>query len=56
MDRDEALWLLKGGEEGIEEWNRRREAEEDRLSEALLRGPDLREADLRGADLFGAGL
>ncbi len=27
MDRDEALRLLRGGPEGIDEWNRRREAD-----------------------------
>ena len=26
MDRDEALRLLKGGKEGVREWNKRHEA------------------------------
>ena len=38
MDRDEALRLLKGGPEGVAEWNRRRKAGEG-IS-------DLRKADL----------
>jgi hypothetical protein len=29
MDNDEALRLLKGGEEGVREWNRRRAAVEE---------------------------
>jgi Pentapeptide repeats (8 copies) len=48
MDCDEALKLLKGGEEGIREWNERR-----RAGEAI---PDLTEADLPGANLSGANL
>jgi uncharacterized protein YjbI with pentapeptide repeats len=48
MDRDEALRLLKGGEDGVREWNQRREQGEDI--------PDLSVADLRGADLRGADL
>ena len=48
MDRDEALKLLNGGEEGIREWNQRR-----RANEAI---PDLIVADLRGANLSGADL
>lgn len=46
MDRDEAIKLLRGGEEGIAEWNRRREAREEI--------PDLSEAELKRADLSGA--
>lgn len=68
MDRDEALKLLRGGEEGVAEWNRRRESGEEtpNLREAVLReasldGANLREvsldgADLRAADLRGADL
>jgi TIR domain/Pentapeptide repeats (8 copies) len=68
MDRDEAIKLLKGGEEGIDEWNQRREALEGipelnradlsgaLLSGALLSGADLRQANLRGANLNGADL
>jgi Pentapeptide repeats (8 copies)/TIR domain len=53
MDRDEAIKLLRGGEEGINEWNRRRQASE--------RIPDLTRADLFKtnlvkADLFRANL
>ena len=62
MDRDEALKLLNGGEEGIHEWNRRRRAGEAipdlrgaNLSEAILSGANLSEAHpLSGADLRGA--
>jgi hypothetical protein len=51
MDRDEALKLLKGRTEGIDEWDQRR-----RAGEAI---PDLSDADfsdavLSRADLFGA--
>src|SRR5262249_31327881 len=58
MDRDEALKLLKGGPEGIAEWNRRRLADEEIpiLVGADLRGADLVEADLHGANLHGANL
>ena len=48
MDRDEALRLLRGGSEGIEEWNQRR-----RAGEAI---PDLTGADLGEADLTRATL
>jgi hypothetical protein len=47
MDRNEALKLLKGGREGIREWNDRR-----RKKEAI---PGLNDADLSGADLSDAG-
>jgi uncharacterized protein YjbI with pentapeptide repeats len=47
MDRDEALKLLKGGERGVAEWNRRR----DSLALPDLSGADLSRADLSGADL-----
>ena len=43
MDRNEALKLLKGGLEGVAEWNQRRKAGEEIL--------DLRRADLRQARL-----
>jgi hypothetical protein len=68
MDRDEALNLLKGGVDGVVEWNRRRESGEDipdlngadlsgdYLDWADLRWANLREADLTGADLTGADL
>ena len=48
MDRDEALKLLKGGPEGIAEW--------DRLRNVGEQIPDLRGADLHSANLFGADL
>ena len=48
MDRDEALKLLRGGEEGIREWNQRRD------SGVVI--PDLSSADLHGADLCDANL
>ena len=58
MNRDEALRLLKGGEEGIKEWNRRREKGEEipELNDVDLSGADLFKADLRGADLSEADL
>ncbi len=68
MDRDQALKLLKGGEDGVEEWNRRRGEGEEipdlgeanlheaNLSGADLRGANLRDTNLRGADLLGANL
>jgi hypothetical protein len=52
MDRDEALRLLRGGKDGIAEWNRRRQAG--------AKIPDLTQAHLEGwlhgVDLFGARL
>ena len=42
MDRDEALRLLRGGEEGVAEWNR-------------LRSEDEEIPDLTGANLTKAG-
>jgi hypothetical protein len=58
MDRDEALRLLRGGPEGVEEWNQRRKAEEEipDLSMALLRGVNLNGADLSDANLNAANL
>jgi hypothetical protein len=58
MERDEALKLLKGGVEGVREWNQRRERNEEipDLSRADLGGAYLISADLRGADLGGAYL
>jgi TIR domain/Pentapeptide repeats (8 copies) len=58
MDRNEALRLLKGGSEGVAEWNRRRKAGEEipPLREADLRGAHLIRADLRGAHLGKADL
>ena len=58
MDRDEALKLLKGGVEGIREWNQRRRADEaiPHLLGADLLGADLSVANLSGADLSNANL
>jgi uncharacterized protein YjbI with pentapeptide repeats len=58
MDRDEALKLLRGGEQGIAEWNRRRASGEKipDLIGAGLRRANLSQADLRQADLSRAGL
>jgi hypothetical protein len=58
MDRDEALKLLKGGPEGITEWNRRRNSELEKTDiwDTDLYGADLYDADLRDADLRDAGL
>lgn len=48
MDRDEALRLLKGGPDGVSEWNRRRETSEAFFN---LGGAALRRTNLTGADL-----
>ena len=48
MDRDEAIKLLKGGPEGVSEWNRRREK--------LEKLPNLVRANLNGANLVRANL
>lgn len=58
MHRDEALKLLRGGEEGVREWNRLAAAGESvpDLRSAFLINADLRSADLRGACLIGANL
>ncbi len=48
---DEALELLQGGEDGVEEWTRRREAG-DQIPK--LSGVDLSEANLYVANLSGA--
>ena len=53
MDLDEALELLKGGEDGVREWNRRRDEGEEIPS---LRETDLHDADLRHANLRNAHL
>ena len=58
MDLVEALRLLRGGPDGVREWNARRGNDEaiPSLIEADLRGADLREAYLGGANLGGADL
>ena len=55
MDRDEALRLLRGGQEGVLEWNHRisRGEETPNLHNAFLINADLRGVDLRGAYLVG---
>lgn len=56
MDRDIALTLLRGGRDGIREWNRliSEGASLPDLSRAFLINADLQGADLRGATLVGA--
>jgi hypothetical protein len=63
MDRDEALRLLRGGPEGVKEWNRRRKVGEiipdlfkANLLESHLIRADLFEAQLSRADLSMASL
>jgi TIR domain/Pentapeptide repeats (8 copies) len=68
MDRDEALKLLKGGLNGIVQWNRRRESGEEipdlsqanvvaaNLSSVKFRSAKLCYADLCYANLMGADL
>ncbi|MBN2563568.1 MAG: pentapeptide repeat-containing protein [Phycisphaerae bacterium] len=58
MDRDVALKLLRGGKDGIKEWNRRRKAGEGfpDLNNANLSGADLRRTNLSGAHLNSADL
>jgi TIR domain/Pentapeptide repeats (8 copies) len=68
MDLEEALGLLKGGRDGVEEWNRRRESGEEipSLSQTGLKGAklignqingiNLSDANLCRADLTGANL
>jgi uncharacterized protein YjbI with pentapeptide repeats len=58
LDRDEAIRLLKRGEEGVKAWNQRRNSGEElpELIGADLSGANLIEADLSGANLIGANL
>ncbi len=63
MDRDEALELLRGGNDGVSEWNRRRRKGEEipilssaDLSGAMLSHADFTDADLSRADLRSADL
>ena len=63
MNRDEALKLLRGGADGVAEWNRRRETGEEipslegeDLSGANLTNANLDNTNLSGADLYGASL
>lgn len=56
MDRDEAITLLRGGEEGVREWNQKlREGQElPVLDNAFFLNSDLRGVDLRGTCLINA--
>jgi hypothetical protein len=58
MDRDEAMRLLRGGPEGVKEWNQRREAGDviSDLSKADLTGADLTSANFSGTNLKSAVL
>ena len=58
MDRNEALKLLRGGEEGISEWNRRRQSGETipDLSEVVLDRATLSGINLSGTNLHWADL
>jgi hypothetical protein len=63
MEPEDAIKLLKGGEEGIAEWNRRREyrewiptLEQTNLSDADLSRADLSKVNLNYANLSGACL
>lgn len=63
MDRDEAVQLLRGGEDGINRWNNVRERSGAvpelcgvDLSGANLSGCDLSDLDLSGANLFDSNL
>ena len=63
MNRDEALKLLRSGQEGIHEWNQRKgvrgellDLTDANLIRANLTGADLRQAVLRQAVLTGANL
>jgi TIR domain/Pentapeptide repeats (8 copies) len=63
MNRRRALRLLRGKEQGISEWNRRRGSGEEipdlhgaELAGASLRNADLSKATLSGANLFNADL
>jgi len=63
MTREEAIRLLKGGPEGVQEWNRRRENDTSRLdlcgadfsnttiTQAVLSNVDLASANFSGANL-----
>jgi len=53
MDRDEAIKLLIGGEEGIKQWNQLRESG---LAIPHLANADLSGSNLTGVNLFGANL
>lgn len=53
MDREKALKLLRGGPDGVKEWNEWRITSEEIPD---LRGSDLSGVDLRGADVSGARL
>ncbi len=55
MTRDEALELLRGGQDGVAEWNQRRQAGDVPVSpRGILQPTDLTGVDLAGVDLTGA--
>ncbi len=54
MEREKALELLRGGPEGVAEWNAARQGEDFELPD--LSGANLGRADLSGANLSGANL
>lgn len=58
MDRDEAVALLRGGEEGVREWNQKLRNGDDIpiLDGVFLLNADLRGVDLRGSCLISASL
>jgi uncharacterized protein YjbI with pentapeptide repeats len=58
MDRERALELLRGGQSGVEQWNRARESDPSLpvLAEANLSRRDLTDANLQGLSLRGAFL
>jgi uncharacterized protein YjbI with pentapeptide repeats len=63
VNRDDAIALLKGGPDGVLDWNTRRangeqipSLENADLFRADLTGANLSRADLRGANLYGANL
>lgn len=56
MNREEAIKMLKGGPEGIAEWNRLRDQDEPISPHLDACDFDLQNADLSGADLSGADL
>ncbi|MDH3671607.1 MAG: pentapeptide repeat-containing protein [Gammaproteobacteria bacterium] len=53
MEANEALELLRSGQDGISEWNQRKQADDDIPN---LADRDLSEIDLRNADLAGVRL
>ena len=56
MERDEALKLLRGGKDGVREWNRRRDEGEEipELNNSSLNGAKLHFANLKVGSLANA--